>query len=49
VRFEVLCSGCGLGTLGLVLLILFVSFIADFGGCNISRDSSKCFLFLGGV
>ena len=43
--------GSGLGTLPLVLLILFVSLMADLGGCSISSDSSavSLILVLGGV
>ena len=43
--------GSGLGTLPLVLLILFVSLMADLGGRSISSDSSavSLLLVLGGV
>jgi len=47
----VLRLGSGLGTLPLVLLILFVSLMADLGGRSISSDSSavSLLLVLGGV
>ena len=40
-KLEVLCSGCGWGTLGFVFFTFLVSLMAEPGGRNIATDSSR--------